>query len=122
METANILAWTLQFETDIPSDIDDVLIGGERPIAAYKTLRDAAIFTDRRMIIRDVQGMTGKKVEMYSLPYSSIDMWSTENAAGMFDVNAEVELWTKVGHIKINLGKKVDIRKFDRLIAEAVLK
>ena len=74
------------------------------------------------MIIRDAQGMTGKKVEMYSLPYSSIDMWSTENASGMFDVNAEVELWTKVGHIKINLGKKVDIRKFDRLIAEAVLK
>ena len=85
-------------------------------------MRDAAIFTDKRMIIRDAQGMTGKKVEMYSLPYSSIDMWSTENASGMFDVNAEVELWTKVGHIKINLGKKVDIRKFDRLIAEAVLK
>ncbi|MFC3419880.1 PH domain-containing protein [Salinicoccus hispanicus] len=121
MEAGNILAWTLQFETDIPKDIDDILIDGEQPIAAYRTLRDSAIFTDKRMIIRDSQGMTGKKVEMYSLPYSSIHMWSTENAAGMFDMNAEVELWTKVGHIKVNLGKKVDIRRFDRLIAEAVL-
>ncbi len=39
----------------------------------------------------------------------------------MFDVNAEIELWTKTGNIKVNLGKKVDIRRFDRLIAEALL-
>ncbi|MCG1008538.1 PH domain-containing protein [Salinicoccus sp. ID82-1] len=121
MEAQNMLVWTLQFETDIPNDIDDILIGNERPIAAYKTLRDSAVFTDKRMIIRDSQGMTGKKVEMYSLPYSSIHMWSTENAAGMFDVNAELELWTRVGRIKINLGKKIDIRRLDQLIAEAVL-
>ncbi|WP_411843903.1 PH domain-containing protein [Salinicoccus sp. HZC-1] len=121
METTDILSWTLQFETDIPDDADELLIEGERAIKAYKTLRDSAIFTDKRLIIRDSQGLTGKKVEMYSLPYSSIDMWSTENARGMFDINAEVELWTKVGHFKINLGKKVDVRSFDRLIAQAVL-
>lgn len=62
----------------------------------------------------------GKKVEVYSLPYSSINMWSTENA-GTLDFNAEVELWTRAGHIKINLGRGIDVRQFDRLIAEALL-
>ena len=80
-----------------------------------------AIFTTKRLIVRDAQGLRGKKVEIYSLPYSSIVMWSSENAGGMFDVNAEIELWTKAGNIKVNLGKKVDIRRFDKLIADALL-
>ena len=49
-------------------------------------------------------------------------MWSTENAGGMLDFNAEVELWTKIGHIKVNLKKGIDIRKLDRLIATAILR
>ena len=114
------LAWTLVSECAIPADVQEVLIDGERAIAAYKTIRDTAIFTDKRLIVRDAQGITGKKVEIYSLPYSSINMWSTENA-GMLDVSAEVELWTRAGHIKVNLKKGVDIRKFDRIVAEAVL-
>ncbi|MGB7472325.1 hypothetical protein [Trichococcus sp.] len=48
-------------------------------------------------------------------------MWSTENA-GTFDLNAAVVLWTRAGHIKINLKKGIVIRKFDTLIASAILK
>lgn len=48
-------------------------------------------------------------------------MYSTENAGKLFDVNSEVELWTRAGHIKINLNKGVDIREFDKIIAEAIL-
>lgn len=47
-------------------------------------------------------------------------MWSSENA-GTLDFNAEIELWTKVGHIKVNLKPDVDIRRFDSLIANAVM-
>lgn len=121
-ETDNILTWTLISECPIPNDVNDLLVEGEVPVAAYKTFRDSAIFTDRRLIVRDAQGLTGKKVEIYSLPYSSINMWSTENAGKIFDINAEVELWTRAGHIKVNLNKGVDIRKFDKLIANALLK
>lgn len=120
-ETSAILAWTLISECPIPGDVTDLLVSGEHAVAAYKTLRDSAIFTNKRLIVRDAQGITGKKVEIYSLPYDSINMWSTENA-GKLDFNAEVELWTRAGHIKINLQKGVDIRKFDKLIAEALLK
>ncbi len=121
-ETNQILDWTLLGECPIPNDVQDLLVEGETAVAAYKTFRDSAIFTNKRLIVRDSQGLTGKKVEIYSLPYSSINMWSTENAGRLLDFNAEVELWTRAGHIKINLDRKVDIRKFDRLIAEAVLK
>lgn len=121
-ETQAILAWTLISECSIPDDVHNLLVEGEVAVAAYKTFRDSAVFTNKRLIVRDAQGMTGKKVEIYSLPYSSINMWSTENSGKLFDMNAEVELWTRAGHIKINLNKGVDIRKFDKLIANAILK
>jgi len=98
-EFDKILTWTLISECPIPDDVNELLVDGEVAIAAYKTFRDSAVFTNKRLIIRDAQGLTGKKVEIYSLPYSSI-----------------------FGHFKINLQKGVDIRKFDRLIANAVLK
>ncbi|MFA9431134.1 PH domain-containing protein [Egicoccus sp. AB-alg2] len=120
-ETSAILSWTLVEEIPIPSDVTDLLVDGEKAVAAYKTFRDSAVFTTRRLIVRDAQGLRGKKVEIYSLPYSAINMWSSENAAGMLDFNAELELWTRAGHIKVNLHKGVDVRRLDKLIAEAVL-
>lgn len=115
-----IAAWTLVAECPIPNDIGPILIPGEQPYVAYKTFRDSAIFTDRRLIVRDSQGITGKKVELYSLPYSRIDMWSSENA-GHLDHNAEMELWTRAGRIKIKLGRGVDVRRLDNLISQMVL-
>lgn len=118
-EIAPITSWTLMQEIPVPQDIGPILVQGERPITAFKTFRDSAIFTDRRMIVRDGQGLRGKKVELYSLPYSSINMWSSENA-GTLDFNAELELWTRAGHIKVKLGRDIDIRRLDQLIAHAV--
>ncbi|MGY0202952.1 PH domain-containing protein [Acinetobacter soli] len=46
-----------------------------RKIAAYKTIRDVAIFTNKRLILRDAQGLSGKKVEIYSLTYQSISLY-----------------------------------------------
>ena len=120
METAPIMAWTLQNEIPIPEDVSQLLVEGEQAVAAFKTFRDSAIFTTKRLIVRDAQGVTGKKVEIYSLPYSAINMWSSENA-GKLDWNAEIELWTRAGHIKVKLGKGADVRRLDNLIAWAVL-
>lgn len=120
-ETAPILAWTLVSECPIPSDVSDMLVAGENAVAAYKTFRDMAIFTNKRLIVRDAQGISGKKVEIYSLPYSSIVMFSSENGHGVLNFNSELELWTKAGHIKVNLSKGLDIRRLDKLIAECIL-
>lgn len=63
----------------------------------------------------------GKKIEIYSLPYRSIDMWSSENAGKLFDLDSELELWTKAGHFKLKLSSKCDIREFDRILGNAIL-
>lgn len=120
MEAANILDWTFVAEAPIPQDVTELLVPGEVIYAAYKTVRDYAIFTSKRLIVRDAQGITSKKVEVYSLPYSSVNMWSSENA-GFLDFNSELELWTKTGKIKIKLSRGIDIRKLDQLIANCVL-
>lgn len=122
METAAIFAWTLQKEIPVPDDVQPLLVEGETTVASFKTFRDSATFTTKRLIVRDAQGITGKKVEIYSLPYSSIEMWSSENAGGMLDRDAEIELWTKAGHIKVKLTKGADIRRIDSLLAWAVLR
>ncbi|NQX16595.1 PH domain-containing protein [Rathayibacter sp. VKM Ac-2857] len=120
MDTAPLLTWTLAQEIPVPADVDSLLVEGEKAVASFRTLRDSATFTTKRLIVRDAQGLTGKKVEIYSLPYSSINMWSSENAR-TFDLNSEVELWTRAGHIKVKLGRGADIRRLDSLLAWAVL-
>lgn len=117
----NGLAWTFLTKCEPTEDIKNMLVDGEQIFQSFKTIRDVAAFTNKRLIVRDAQGLTGKKIEIYSLPYSQIIMWSTENAGKFLDINAEVELWTKAGNIKIKLDKSINIREFDLLLANAVL-
>lgn len=75
-----MLAWTFVSECPIPYDLGPILVKGEQPWAAYKTFRESAIFTGKRLIVQDPQGLSGKKVEMYSIPYSATNIRSSENA------------------------------------------
>ena len=117
----NMWTWTFFREVEVPDDASELLLKDERAIAAFATFRDIALFTNKRLIIKDVQGLTGKKIEIYSLPYSSILAWSSENA-GMLDINSEIEIWTLAGKVKINLKRDINIRKFDKLIAACLLR
>ncbi|WP_163537814.1 PH domain-containing protein [Gracilibacillus sp. YIM 98692] len=119
-DVSQLMEWTFYEEVPVPEDIQDLLIEGEVTETAYKTVRDVAVVTNKRFIIADKQGITGKKVEIYTIPFKSIDMYSSENG-GRLDLNAEIELWTRSGHFKLNLNKKVDIRKLDKLIATYIL-
>ena len=113
------LSWIFYQEIPVPHDVQELLINGEVAERAFRTVRDVAIFTNKRLIVKDVQGLTVSKVEIYSLPYSSVHMWSTENA-GMLDFTSEVELWTRAGNIKIQLKRDINIRTFERLLAEYI--
>ena len=114
------LSWIFYQEIPVAHDVQELLINGEVAEWAFRTVRNVAIFTNKRLIVKDVQGLTGSKVEIYSLPYSSVHMWSTENA-GMLDFTSEVELWTRAGNIKIQLKRDINIRSFERLLAEYIL-
>jgi hypothetical protein len=69
-----------------------LLAQGEQVHAAYQLVRDAFLFTDRRLILVDKQGMTGRKVEYHTVPYRSITHFSVETA-GTFDLDAELKIW-----------------------------
>lgn len=97
MALQELAIWTFTQETEVPKDINNMLIDGEIAVVAYKTIRDIAIITNKRIIVADKQGLTGKKVEIYTIPFKSINMYSTENAGSFLDFNAELELWTKAG-------------------------
>lgn len=116
-----ILSWTFMSKAKPSEEMLSILIEGEEILQCYKTVRDQAALTNKRIIIFDKQGITGKKIEIYSLPFRSIDIWSSENAGKLFDINAELELWTKAGHFKLKLDPKCDIREFDIILSKYIL-
>ena len=69
-----------------------ILATSERVERAYMVIRDAMLFTDRRLILVDKQGATGRKVEYHSLPYRAITHFSIETV-GHFDLEAELRIW-----------------------------
>ena len=112
--------WTFYKEAPIPEWMPSIMVSGEVPELAYTTGRDVAVFTNMRLIVRDAQGISGKKVEQYSLPWKSVIMWSSENAIG-FDFDSEIELWTLCGHVKINLAPSASVRNLDSVISAYIL-
>lgn len=71
---------------------NQVLVEGEQIEKAYQLVRDIFVFTNKRLILVDKQGMTGRKVELMSIPYSKITKFSKESA-GHFDLDAELKIW-----------------------------
>jgi Bacterial PH domain len=69
-----------------------LLARDEQIQVAYLLIRDAFLFTDRRLILVDKQGMTGRKVEYHTIPYRSITHFSVETA-GTFDLDAELKIY-----------------------------
>lgn len=76
----------------VEKDLESILIAEEQVEAAFKVFRDLMVFTEKRLILVDKQGMTGKKVEYHSIPYKSISHFSVETA-GTFDLDAELKIW-----------------------------
>ncbi|MEI7034353.1 PH domain-containing protein [Streptomyces pratensis] len=94
---------------------------GEQVHAAFQLIRDTMLFTDRRLILVDKQGLTGKKVEYHSVPYRSITHFSVETA-GTFDLEAELKIWIS-GHatpLQKTFTKGVDIYEVQAILTQFV--
>ena len=106
---------------DAAKDILPLLIPGEDVIGVYKAIRDYVVFTTKRIISVNVQGMTGKKKDYTSLPYSKIQVFSIETA-GVLDMDSELELWfSGLGLVKFDFTGASDIVKIGQLISNAIL-
>lgn len=97
------------------------LIADEYIIGTYQALRDGVVFTNKRIIAINSQGITGKKKDMTSLPYSRVQAFSVENA-GSFDLDNELELWfSGLGKVKFEFACNVDITEICKLISQYIL-
>lgn len=76
----------------VEKELAPILVAEETVEAAFKLFRDMMVFTEKRLILVDKQGMTGKKTEYHSIPYKSISHFSIETA-GTFDMDAELKIW-----------------------------
>lgn len=80
--------------------ITPILVDGEHIVATYQAIRDGVIFTNKRIMAINVQGITGKKKDITSMPYSKIQSFSVETA-GVFDLDSELEMWfSGLGKVK----------------------
>ena len=101
--------------------ISDFLIEGEDIIGAYKSVRDGVVFTNKRIIAINVQGITGKKQDYTSIPYSNISTFSLETA-GVFDLDSELELYMSgVGKVKFQFTGSTDVKAICKAISKYTL-
>jgi hypothetical protein len=98
-----------------------LLVPGEQVVKGYTLIRDVFMFTDRRLILVDKQGITGKKVEYQSIPYRSIVRFSVETA-GSFDLDAELKIWisSTAEPLARQFNKQVNVYEVQQLLASSV--
>ncbi|MBQ9994537.1 MAG: PH domain-containing protein [Clostridia bacterium] len=102
--------------------IQPMLIDGESVVATFQGIRDGVVFTTKRIIAINVQGITGKKKDFTSLPYSKIQVYSVESA-GVFDLDSELELWfSGIGKVKFEFTGNSCITQICKFISQYTLK
>ena len=110
-------------QEELQSEYGKLLIHGEDIELGYKLFRDLLIFTTKRLILIDKQGLTGSKVEYKSVPYKSISRFSVETA-GTFDLDAELKIWIsseQLPSISKQFNRSVNVYDVHRVLATYVL-
>ncbi|WP_252225968.1 PH domain-containing protein [Clostridium sp. ZBS2] len=106
---------------DISKQIEPLLISNEIIVSSYKAIRDYVVFTSKRVIAVNVQGITGAKKDYTSLPYSKVQAYSIETA-GTFDLDSELEMYfSGLGKVKFDFKGNSNIVKIGQVISEFVL-
>lgn len=105
------------------SDYGQLLVDGEIIEVAFVVLRDTFLFTNKRLIIVDIQGISGKQIEYLSIPYSSIMKFSVQTGSS-FDLDAELKLWIGSDTIPLEkrFNKEVPVYEVQKILASHVLK
>lgn len=105
------------------SEYGQLLVDGEIIEVGFVVFRDTFLFTNKRLILVDIQGISGRQLEYLSIPYGNITKFSVQTGES-FDLNAELKIW--VGSDTIPLEKKFnkDLSVYDvqKVLASHILK
>lgn len=106
---------------DVREDFHQFLIDEESIFAAFKSIRDQVVFTNKRIITANVQGITGSKVDYTSLPYSKIQAFSVESS-GTLDLDCEIQVYlSELGMAHFEIKGSFDLVRFNKYISQYVL-
>jgi hypothetical protein len=106
----------------VRQEFSPMLADGEELVMAYRVVRDMFVFTNKRLILVDRQGLTGSKTNYDTIPYSKIVRFSKESA-GFLDLDAELKIWIqgKTEPITKEFRRNTSINDIYRLLSNAVL-
>ena len=107
---------------NIQQEFDPILAPTEQVEHVYQLVRDYFVFTNKRLVLVDKQGLTGSKMEYHSIPYKSITHFSVEKG-GTFDLDAELKIWISSTALPIQkrFNKKLSIVEVQSVLASYVL-
>ena len=106
---------------DLVAKVKPILLDDENIVDVYQAMRDFVIFTDKRIISANVQGITGKKVDFTSLPYKRISVFSVETS-GVVDLDSELDLFFEgLGKVRFEFTGKSSILEIGKMIGQFVL-
>ena len=106
---------------DVQRDYRPILVPGEQVVAAFKTVRDVVFLTNFRFALVDVQGLTGRKVEVVTIPYRSITRFSVETA-GTFEMDADLKIWVTgdPNPIEVKISRRANAAAIQQILAHGV--
>ena len=105
------------------ADYGQLLIDGEIIEAGFVVARDTLLFTNKRLIVVEIQGISGRQLEYLSIPYGSVVKFSVQTG-GSFDLNAELKLW--IGNETVPMEKRftseLNVYEVQKILASHLLK
>lgn len=111
----------LKQNSEYAEKVTALLLENEKIIDAYKSMRDGVVFTNKRIIAVNVQGLTGSKKDYTSIPYKNIVAYSVETS-GTFDLDSELEIYlSSVGKIKFEFTGKTSMVEISKYISQHLL-
>ncbi len=99
-----------------------LLVPNENIEAGFKVIRDMFVFTNKRLILVDKQGITGSKTELLSIPYKSIEYFSKESA-GILDLDSELKIWVRGMEAPVSkkFGRNDNVNAIYQILSNYVL-
>ncbi len=111
----------LKQNNEYADKISALLVEGEAIVDAYKSFRDGVVFTNKRIIAVNVQGITGSKKDFTSIPYKNIEAYSVETS-GTFDLDSELEVYvSSVGKVRFEFTGSTAIVEISKYISNNIL-
>ncbi len=118
---ANLMNLRAIKNSDVRGEIPSLLVSGESIVSAFQTVRDQVIFTNKRVFVANVQGITGKKTSYFSYPYSKVQYFGIETA-GVFDIDSELILvFSNGARLQFDFKSNVNIREISALMSGYIL-